>query len=48
METADKVYLVFGKLAVESDIDQPVRVKRTSMMHKVALNWRVSNSTIKL
>ena len=46
MEKADKVYLVFGRHAVESEIDQLIRMKRTSMggMHdKIALkSWRIS------
>ena len=31
MERADKVYLVFGRHVVEPEIDQLIRVKRTSM-----------------
>ena len=41
MEKPDKVYLVFGRPAVEPDIDQLIRAKRTSMTLRKEF-WSIS------
>ena len=43
MEKADKVYLVFGRHAVDPDIDQPIQVKRMTCEEGFFLeSWCIS------